>query len=30
MLTVMLSPNGRMLRLLPLKVVWRASSLEEA
>jgi hypothetical protein len=28
MLTVMLSPKGRMLRLLPLKVVWRASSLD--
>jgi hypothetical protein len=26
--TVMLSPSGRMLRLLPLKVVWRVSSLE--
>ena len=27
-LTVMLSPKGRMLRLFPLKVVWRASSLD--
>jgi len=26
--TVMLSPRGRMLRLLPLKVVWRVSSLD--
>jgi hypothetical protein len=26
--TVMLSPRGRMLRLLPLKVVWRDSSLD--
>jgi hypothetical protein len=24
----MLSPNGRMLRLFPLKVVWRDSSLD--
>jgi hypothetical protein len=28
-LTVMLSPSGRMLRLFPLKVVWRVSSLED-
>jgi len=26
--TVMLSPSGRMVRLLPLKVVWRGSSLD--
>jgi hypothetical protein len=26
--TVMLSPSGRMVRLLPLKVVWRVSSLD--